>query len=78
VVIDDPAMAEGLDVPEDKVDPEAGQDSDASNTWMYVAIGVVAVLVIASVACWLMTRKEEEPYTVGQSPSQIHMTERSN
>lgn len=60
LVVDDPAMAEELNVPEDSVDPDTGRtnnNNNASNAmWYLIAVGVTITLLTMAITWYCMTR----------------------
>jgi len=76
VEVSEPAMAEGIVVPEDSVDPENPNGSSSGTKWGLWALGGVATLaLVAFIFCMLKNNKNEETHF--ENPSEIHMTERS-
>ena len=61
VEVSEPAMAEGLVVPEDSVDPDNPNGSSDSSKWGLWALGGVATLaILAFIACTLKGGKNED------------------
>jgi hypothetical protein len=60
VEIDDPAMAEGLSVPEDLVDPEtdytSNDDEAVFSMWWFIAGGLATIAIIAAITYVCMSK----------------------
>jgi len=77
IVIDEPAMAEGLVIPEDSVDPEGGSSTKSGfPTWVMI-VGVIALLAIVGGAVWACKSKSNQydTNTEGIDMPEMHMTE---
>jgi hypothetical protein len=62
LVVDDPAMAEQINVPEDSVDPDTDPDTGKTNNnkgnpmWWLIAAAVAITLLTVAITWYCMTR----------------------
>jgi len=65
LVVDDPAMAEAIKVPEDQVDPDTGKSSNSDDgvpMWVFVVAGLAVLGLVAGAVFVMKQRKDASDF----------------